>query len=74
MTGHTKDWLAVGLPLLAVLAHGVAARAENWSDVLVTAFTVAALAGLGGLVFLVSRLPPGDGQGEDHNRSPLLEL
>jgi hypothetical protein len=74
MTGHTKDWLAVGLPLLAVLILGVAAKAESWSDVLVTAFPGAALAVLAGLVFLVSRLPPGDGLGEDQNRSPLLEL
>src|SRR5262245_51575030 len=51
MTGHTKDWLAVGLPLLALLVIGVAAKANSWSDVLVTAFTVAALAGLVGFSF-----------------------
>jgi hypothetical protein len=59
MTSGTKDRLAVGQPLLAVLVLGVAAKAESWSDVLVTAFTVAALAGLGGLLFLASRPPPG---------------
>jgi hypothetical protein len=64
MTGRTKDALAVGLPLLALLALGVAAKAESWSDALVTAFTVAALAGLLGLVVLVSRPPPGESRSE----------
>jgi hypothetical protein len=65
MTGRTKDWLAVGLPLLALLVLGVAASARSWSDVLATAFTVVALAGLGGRVFLVSRPQPGEGGGEE---------
>jgi hypothetical protein len=64
MTCRTKGRLAVGLPLLALLALGVAATARSWSDVLVTAFTVAALAGLGGLLLLVSRPPPGEGRRE----------
>jgi len=45
MIGHTKDWLAVGVPLLAVLVVSVAVKANSWSDVLVTALTVAVLAG-----------------------------
>jgi hypothetical protein len=65
MTSRTEDRLAVGLPLLALLSLGVAASARSWSDVLVTAFTVAALAGLGGLIVLVSWPPPGEGQGEE---------
>jgi hypothetical protein len=64
LTGLTKDGRAAGLPLLALLALGVAAKAENWSDVLVTAFTVAALAGLVGLILLLSRPPPGEGRSE----------
>jgi hypothetical protein len=71
MTSHAKDRLAVGLPLLALLVLGVAATARTWSDVLVTALTVGALAGLGGLLFLVSRPPPGEGQREeDEDEAP----
>jgi hypothetical protein len=64
MTGHAKDWLAFGLPLLALLAVGVAVKANSWSDVLVTAFTGASLASLVNLMLLLSRPPPGEGRGE----------
>jgi hypothetical protein len=61
----------VGLPLLSLLVLGMVANARSWSEVLVTAFTVAALAGLGGLLFLVSRPPPGEGQREgDDDEAP----
>jgi hypothetical protein len=71
MTCRTKDQLAVGLPLLALLVLGVAASARSRSDVLVTAFTGSALAGLGGLLFPVSRPPPGEGRGdEDEDEAP----
>jgi hypothetical protein len=43
----------------------VASKAESWSDALVTAFTVAALVGLVGLIVLVSRPPPGEGRSEE---------
>ena len=55
----------MGLPLLALLVVGVAAKAESWSAVLVTAFTVAALAGLVGLIVLVSRPPSGERRSEE---------
>ena len=55
----------MGLPLLALLVIGVAAKANSWSDVLVTAFTVAALAGLVGLIVLMSRPPPGERRSEE---------
>ena len=65
MIGHTKDWLAVGVPLLAVLVVSVAVKANSWSDVLVTALTVAVLAGLVGLIVMLSRPLPGEGQGQE---------
>ena len=67
MTCSSKDWLTVGLPLLALLVLGVAAQAHSWSDVLVTAFTVAALAGLGGLDR--AGVPVAAGEGAERTRA-----
>jgi hypothetical protein len=71
MSSRTKDWLAVGLPLLVLRVVGVAARANCGLAVLVTMCTRAALAGLGGLER--AGVPVAAGQGAERLRARVRE-